>query len=85
MYICTTYSCLVLLEVSRGLPGTRVTDNCEPPRGCWDSSIPGLLDEQPVLLITELSLQLLYKPAHNWFIHSPLRTPGLFPVGTVHE
>jgi hypothetical protein len=33
-----------------------ITDGCEPPCGCWDlNSRP--LEEQPVLLITEPSLQ----------------------------
>jgi hypothetical protein len=46
------------LEVWRGVrsPGPRVTDSCGPPCGCWDP-IPGSLEEQPVLLTSELSLQ----------------------------
>jgi hypothetical protein len=33
-----------------------VTDGCETPRGCWGWN-PGLLQEWPVLLTPELSLQ----------------------------
>ena len=35
-----------------------VTDDCEPPRGCWELN-PGSLEEQSELLTTEPSLQLL--------------------------
>jgi hypothetical protein len=38
--------------------GTGVTDGCEPPCECWELNL-SLLDEQPVLLTTEPSLQLL--------------------------
>ena len=37
-------------------PGTRITDSCELPCGCWDLNI-GPLEEQPMFLITEPSLQ----------------------------
>lgn len=36
--------------------GTGVTDDCEPPCGCWEL-YPGLLQEWPVLLTAEPSLQ----------------------------
>jgi hypothetical protein len=39
-------------------PGTKVTDGCELPGGCWQSN-PGPLQEQPVLVTAEPSLQLL--------------------------
>ena len=39
-------------------PGTGVTDSCELPCGCWELN-PGALEEQPVILATELSLQPL--------------------------
>lgn len=42
-----------------GFPRTGVIDNCEARCGCWQSSTLGLLDEQPVLLVTELPLQSL--------------------------
>lgn len=38
------------------LSGTGVVDSCEPPRGCWELN-PAPLEEQPVLLISEPSLQ----------------------------
>jgi hypothetical protein len=34
-----------------------VTDSCEPPCGCWELN-PGPLEEQPVVLTIEPSLQL---------------------------
>jgi hypothetical protein len=37
-------------------PGTGVTGGCEPPWGCWELNT-GPLEEQPVLLTTEPSLQ----------------------------
>ena len=33
-----------------GSPGTRVTDSCELPHGCWKSNM-GSLKEQPVLAL----------------------------------
>lgn len=38
--------CLVPLGVQRGhrFPGTRVTDGCEPPCGCWELN-PDPLEE----------------------------------------
>jgi hypothetical protein len=36
-------------------------DGCEPPCGCWDLNL-GPLDEQPVLLTTETSLQAIDLP-----------------------
>jgi hypothetical protein len=33
-----------------------ITDGCEPPRGCWELNL-GPLEEQPVLLTAEPSLQ----------------------------
>ena len=35
-----------------------ITDGCEPPCGCWELN-SGPLEEQPLLLTTELSLQPL--------------------------
>jgi hypothetical protein len=37
-------------------PRTRVIDDCEPPCGFWESNLCPL-EEQPVFLITKLSLQ----------------------------
>ena len=39
-------------------PRTEVTDGFEPPHGYWESNL-GPLEEQPVLLSTEPSLQPL--------------------------
>ena len=39
-------------------PGTAVTDKCELPCGCWELN-PGPLEEQPLLLTSELSLPAL--------------------------
>lgn len=38
-------------------PGTRVTDNCEPPCDCWELN-SGPQEEQQVLLTSALNLQL---------------------------
>jgi hypothetical protein len=37
-----------------------VIDNCELPCGCWELNL-GPLEEQPVLLIAELSLQPVFR------------------------
>ena len=39
-------------------PGTGIRDSCELPCGCWELN-PGPLEEQPVLLTAEPSLQPL--------------------------
>ncbi|XP_052570064.1 E3 ubiquitin-protein ligase NEDD4 isoform X2 [Peromyscus californicus insignis] len=39
-----------------GSPGSNVTDDCEPPCGCWEFN-PDSLEEDHLLLTTELSLQ----------------------------
>lgn len=54
MYISAPPAFLVLLKVGRGMGflGTRVTDGCELP---WELNL-GLLQQQQVLLPTELSL-----------------------------
>lgn len=44
------------LEEAIGPSGTSVTDGCKPSCGCLESD-PGFLQEEPVLLTTELSLQ----------------------------
>ena len=38
-----------------------ISDGCEPPGGCWELN-SGPLEEQPVLLTTEPSLQPLVLP-----------------------
>ena len=48
--------CLGRSEGHTRFPETAVTDTCELPCGCWELS-PGPLDQQPVLLTTEPSLQ----------------------------
>ena len=37
-------------------PGNGLTDGCELPCGCWELN-PGPLEDQPVLLTAEPSLQ----------------------------
>jgi hypothetical protein len=44
-------------------PRTRVTDSCELPCGCWELNL-GLLEEQPVHLTIEPSLQ----PNYTFFL-----------------
>jgi hypothetical protein len=55
MYVCESYPSLVPKEARRG---TGVTDNCGPPCRSWELN-QGPLEEQPVLLSAEPSLQLL--------------------------
>jgi hypothetical protein len=45
---CAPHVCLVPLEARGNIesPGTRFTDHCEPPHGCWESNL-GPLEEQP--------------------------------------
>jgi hypothetical protein len=51
-----------VLETKEGVrfPWTGVTDGCELPCGCWESN-PGPLQEQPMLLTTELALDFIFK------------------------
>jgi hypothetical protein len=59
LFWCTFMFCLpVCLCEGVGSAGMGVTDSCELPCGCWELN-PCLLEEQPVLLITEPSLQPL--------------------------
>lgn len=51
-----------------------VTDSCELPHGCWESN-PDPLQEQPVLLTTEPSLQFLRKSLRKERV-LPLKTQG---------
>lgn len=44
------------LEEAVGSPETGFADGCEPTCACWKSN-PGLLEEKPVLLTSDLSLQ----------------------------
>lgn len=46
-------------EESIGRPGTGVTDGCGSPCVCWELSLYPL-EGQPVLLITESYLQLIF-------------------------
>jgi len=66
MYVC--YGCFAYLylmctwcpqrpEEGIGVPRATVTDGYKPPCGCWESNLSPL-EEQPVLLTFELSLQL---------------------------
>ena len=53
--------CLQRPENGVGIHGTGITDGCELPCGRWELN-PGPLEEQAVLLTTELSLQPLTDP-----------------------
>ena len=58
-YVCNTCTqCPWKPGRSVGSPRTGVTDGCEPPCGCWESYL-GPVEEQPVSLVTEQSLQPL--------------------------
>jgi hypothetical protein len=57
-------------EARRGhlIPGTGVTDGYEPSCGCWEPN-PCSLEEQPMLLTSEQSLQpqkMLKTPSCEW-------------------
>jgi hypothetical protein len=54
MYDCVPLDSLVPEDIIRFLRAG-ITDGCEPPCGGWESN-PGPLEEQPVLLTTELNL-----------------------------
>ena len=58
MHVCAPYVCCACRgqKESAGSLGTGVTDGCEPPCACWELTL-GSLEEQPVLLTTESSLQ----------------------------
>jgi hypothetical protein len=61
MYVCVPCVCLVPVKVARRdvrSPGAGVSGSCEPSRGCWEPRCDPL-QEQPMLLVTEPSLQLL--------------------------
>lgn len=47
--------CTLVFKVVR-FPGNRIANSCEVPCGCWVLN-PGPLEEQPVVLTTEPSLQ----------------------------
>jgi len=55
-------------------PGTGVTDSCELTCGCWELK-PGPLEEQPVLLTSEPSLQ----PPHLLFLKDLLNPYSPLP------
>lgn len=70
--------------------GTRVTDDCEPLCGFWESN-PGLLEEQPVLLTSGPTLQpFIYlrifkvkkkKSKLNNKLFMNIQIPLIFPFG----
>lgn len=51
MYVLHTWAAL-------RLPGTGVTDGCDPPSDCWALNLD-LLEDHPVLLTTEPPFSLL--------------------------
>lgn len=62
-----------------GSPGTRVIDSCESPRGCWESNLCPM-EEQPMLLTTESSLQPLLRFFEPQF-SSLLNKNNILPQG----
>lgn len=58
MHVCVLHACLVPEEVKREhrIPLTRARDGCEQRYGGWELNLQSL-EEHPVLLTTELSLQ----------------------------
>ena len=56
--LCTMYAPGAHRVQKEGVrsPGTGITDGCEPPHGCWKLNL-GPLEEQPVFLTSEPSLQ----------------------------
>lgn len=64
-------SILHVCYVHRGQGGIRpletgVTDGCVPPHECWKLN-PGSLEEQPMLLTTQLSFQPLCTTSKGYF------------------
>ena len=55
-FVSVDHVCAVTEKRVLGSPGTVITDGCQPPCGCWDLN-SGPLEDQPVLLTTEPSLQ----------------------------
>ena len=52
-------------------PGSRVIDDCEPPREYWELNL-GPLEGQPVLLTSELSLQSVANTLSLWLLRFAL-------------
>ena len=80
--VCTTFTkCPQRPEEGVRSPGTGITEGCELPRGYWELNL-GPLEEQPVYLTTEPSLQL---PMERSFLSycfkcwSPLKHPPRDP------
>lgn len=71
MYISVTSVCLVSMEARIGceFPRTVGTDGCGSPCGCWEIYFSSL-EEQPVFLIAEPSLQPLIQFLN---MHSKIR------------
>lgn len=65
-------------------PGTRVTDRCEQLCGCWEL-IPHPLEEQPMLLTTEASLQPLSTKISGITLCSALRLENSWDYGCLSE
>jgi hypothetical protein len=57
MYVCALCACC-LQKPEEALDALKWSYRCQLPCGCWDSDA-GPLEEQPVLLTTEPSLQSL--------------------------
>jgi hypothetical protein len=78
MYRSALFACMNVpnawSEEHTGSPGTGVVDNCELPCGCWELN-PGVLQEQPVFLTTESSLQGCLKGPHWAGLHKARTFP----------
>jgi hypothetical protein len=61
MYVYAPCACLVPERARRQhhISGTGATESCESLCRCWNVNL-GPVEEQPVLLTTELALQLLW-------------------------
>jgi cbb3-type cytochrome oxidase subunit 3 len=58
IFICLFYVCVLChsLQTHQKRASDHIADGCAPPCGCWELN-SGPLEEQPVLLTTEPSLQ----------------------------
>ena len=70
LYVCLCTTCMSeAKEASKFIRslGTRITDGCELPYGCWELNL-GPLEEQPVLLTTvTLSLKVIFS-SYFWIL-----------------
>jgi hypothetical protein len=72
-YVDWYFACVCAYVKVSGPPWAGVTDNCDPTCGCWELN-QGLLEEQPMLLTTEPTLQ-----PNLFFFFSPFWTKARQP------